>query len=79
VLSQIGQIKNKKLTVSESRLRFSKVLDLQKLTGRLLRTLDIVGRRSFQSTFWYKAKGWNKRAQEHYCPFFQFRILPELS
>jgi len=35
----------------EGRLWFSKVLDLQKLTGRLLRTLDIVGRRSFQSTF----------------------------
>ena len=27
----------------EGRLRFSKVLDLQKLTGRLLRTLDILG------------------------------------
>lgn len=33
-------VKRKKLTVLEGRLRFSKVLDLQKLTGRLLRTLD---------------------------------------
>lgn len=46
-----GFIKKEKLTVGEDRLGFSKVLDLQKLTGRLLRTLDVVGDGPFQSTF----------------------------